>query len=121
MLFVAESGIGAPEDARRVRAAGAQAILVGEALIGTPHDHLAAAIAACAVAPQRAETGHDADQDLRAHPSRRTSTRRRPPRLGLRVRAADSPRQVSVARAAELAPLCGDRLVVSVVATVEPE
>ena len=46
VLFISESGIGAPSDARRVRAAGAQAILVGEALIGTPHDHLAAAIAA---------------------------------------------------------------------------
>ena len=44
VLFVSESGIGAPSDARRVRAAGAQAILVGEALVGTPHDHLAAAI-----------------------------------------------------------------------------
>lgn len=46
VLFVSESGIGAPSDARRVRAAGAQAILVGEALVGTPHGHLAAAIAA---------------------------------------------------------------------------
>jgi len=45
VLFVSESGIGAPRDARRVRAAGAQAILVGEALVGTPHAHLAAAIA----------------------------------------------------------------------------
>ena len=33
----------------------------------------------------------------------------------------DSPRQVSVARAAELTPLCGDSLVVAVVATEEPE
>jgi len=46
VLFVSESGVGAPSDARRVRAAGAQAILVGEALIATPHAHLAAAIAA---------------------------------------------------------------------------
>jgi indole-3-glycerol phosphate synthase len=46
VLFISESGIGTPRDARRVRAAGAQAILVGEALIGTPHVHLAAAIAA---------------------------------------------------------------------------
>ena len=46
VLFVSESGIGAPRDARRVRAAGAQAILVGEALLATPHAHLAAAIAA---------------------------------------------------------------------------
>ena len=46
MLFVSESGIGSPSQARRVRAAGAQAILVGEALVGTPHDHLAATIAA---------------------------------------------------------------------------
>ena len=46
VLFVSESGIGAPRDARRVRAAGAQAILVGEALIGTPRGRLAAAIAA---------------------------------------------------------------------------
>ena len=46
VLFVSESGIGSPSDARRVRAAGAQAILVGEALVGTPHGHLAAAIAA---------------------------------------------------------------------------
>ena len=45
VLFVSESGIGAPRDARRVRAAGAQAILVGEALLGTPHEHLAAAMA----------------------------------------------------------------------------
>jgi indole-3-glycerol phosphate synthase len=46
VLFVSEGGIGTPSDARRMCAAGAQAILVGEALIGTPHDHLAAAIAA---------------------------------------------------------------------------
>jgi indole-3-glycerol phosphate synthase len=46
VLFISESGIGAPRDARRVRAAGAQAILVGEALVGTPHGHLAATIAA---------------------------------------------------------------------------
>ena len=46
VLFVSESGIGAPRDARRMRTAGAQAILVGEALIATPHAHLAAAIAA---------------------------------------------------------------------------
>lgn len=44
VLFVSESGIAAPVDARRVRAAGAQAILVGEALIGIPYGHLAAAI-----------------------------------------------------------------------------
>jgi len=46
VLFVSEGGIGAPRDARRVRAAGAQAILVGEALIGTPRGHLPAALAA---------------------------------------------------------------------------
>ena len=46
VLFVSESGIAAPRDARRVRAAGAQAILVGETLVGTPHGHLAATIAA---------------------------------------------------------------------------
>jgi indole-3-glycerol phosphate synthase len=45
VLFISESGIGTPGDARRVRAAGAQAILVGETLVGTPHDHLAATIA----------------------------------------------------------------------------
>jgi indole-3-glycerol phosphate synthase len=45
VLFISESGIGAPRDARRVRAAGAQAILVGEALVGTPHSHLAATVA----------------------------------------------------------------------------
>ena len=45
VLFVSESGVGTPSDARRVRVAGAQAILVGEALLGTPHHHLAAAIA----------------------------------------------------------------------------
>ena len=46
VLFVSESGIATPGDARRVRAAGAQAVLVGEALVGTPHEHLAATIAA---------------------------------------------------------------------------
>lgn len=46
VLFVSESGISAPSDSRRVRAAGAQAVLVGEALVGTPHGHLAAALAA---------------------------------------------------------------------------
>jgi indole-3-glycerol phosphate synthase len=46
VLFVSESGISTPRDARRVRAAGAQAILVGEGLIRTPHDQLAAALAA---------------------------------------------------------------------------
>jgi len=46
VLFVSESGISAPSDARRVRAAGAQAVLVGEALVGTPGAHLAAAVAA---------------------------------------------------------------------------
>jgi indole-3-glycerol phosphate synthase len=45
VLFISESGIGAPSDARRVRAAGAQAILVGEALVGTPRGHLAATVA----------------------------------------------------------------------------
>jgi indole-3-glycerol phosphate synthase len=45
VLFISESGIHSPGDARRVQAAGAQAILVGEALVNTPHDHLAAAIA----------------------------------------------------------------------------
>jgi len=45
VLFISESGISAPSDARRVRAAGAQAVLVGEALVGTPHGRLAAAIA----------------------------------------------------------------------------
>jgi indole-3-glycerol phosphate synthase len=45
VLFISESGIGVPGDARRVRAAGAQAILVGEALVGTPHGHLATVVA----------------------------------------------------------------------------
>jgi indole-3-glycerol phosphate synthase len=44
-LFVSESGIRTPEDARRVRAAGAQAILVGEALARVRPDDLAAALA----------------------------------------------------------------------------
>jgi indole-3-glycerol phosphate synthase len=44
-LFVSESGIGTPGAARRVRAAGARAILVGEALVRVPHDRLAAIIA----------------------------------------------------------------------------
>jgi indole-3-glycerol phosphate synthase len=46
VLFVSESGINSPGDARRVRGAGAQAVLVGEALVNTPHAHLAEAIAA---------------------------------------------------------------------------
>ena len=46
VLFVSESGIHSPGEAQRVRAAGAQAILVGEALVGTPHQHLADAVAA---------------------------------------------------------------------------
>jgi indole-3-glycerol phosphate synthase len=46
VLFVSEGGIGSAGDARRVRAAGAQAILVGEALVGTPHGRLVGAIAA---------------------------------------------------------------------------
>jgi indole-3-glycerol phosphate synthase len=46
VLFVSESGIATPRDARRVRAAGAQVVLVGEALAGIPHDHLTATIAA---------------------------------------------------------------------------
>lgn len=46
VLFVSESGIRSPGEAARVHAAGAQAILVGEALVGTPHGHLAAAVAA---------------------------------------------------------------------------
>jgi indole-3-glycerol phosphate synthase len=45
VLLVSESGIGSPGDARRVRAAGARAVLVGEALVCTPHEHLADAIA----------------------------------------------------------------------------
>jgi indole-3-glycerol phosphate synthase len=45
VLFISESGIGTPGDARRVRTAGAQAILVGETLVGTPHEHLAVTIA----------------------------------------------------------------------------
>jgi indole-3-glycerol phosphate synthase len=46
VLLVSESGIGAPGEARRVRAAGAQAVLVGEALVCTPHAHLASTMAA---------------------------------------------------------------------------
>jgi indole-3-glycerol phosphate synthase len=46
VVFVSESGINSPGDARRVRDAGAQAVLVGEALVNTPHDHLADAVAA---------------------------------------------------------------------------
>lgn len=46
VIFVSESGINSPGDARRVRAAGAQAVLVGEALVSTPHDHLAGVVAA---------------------------------------------------------------------------
>ena len=51
VLFVSESGIHSPGDAQRVRAAGAQAILVGEALVGTPREHLADAIAALRSVP----------------------------------------------------------------------
>ncbi len=46
VIFVSESGIHSPGEARRVRDAGAQAILVGEALVSTPHDRLAGAVAA---------------------------------------------------------------------------
>ena len=46
VIFVSESGIHSPSDARRVRAAGAQAVLVGEALVNTPHEHLADAVEA---------------------------------------------------------------------------
>jgi indole-3-glycerol phosphate synthase len=45
VIFVSESGIHSPGEARRVRAAGAQAVLVGEALVNTPRAHLADAIA----------------------------------------------------------------------------
>ncbi|MFA4966157.1 MAG: indole-3-glycerol-phosphate synthase, partial [Thermoleophilia bacterium] len=45
VLLVSESGIGSPGEARRLRAAGAQAILVGEALVCTPHEHLADVVA----------------------------------------------------------------------------
>jgi indole-3-glycerol phosphate synthase len=44
-VFVSESGIQTPEHARRVRAAGARAILVGEALVGLPVEELAPALA----------------------------------------------------------------------------
>ena len=46
VVFVSESGIHSPGDARRVREAGAQAVLVGEALVSTPHERLADAVAA---------------------------------------------------------------------------
>jgi indole-3-glycerol phosphate synthase len=51
VLLVSESGIGSPGAARRVRAAGARAVLVGEALVCTPHEHLAAAIAGLRALP----------------------------------------------------------------------
>lgn len=46
VIMVSESGIHSPGDAARVRAAGAQAVLVGEALVNTPHGRLADAVAA---------------------------------------------------------------------------
>lgn len=51
VMFVSESGIRSPRDAERVRAAGAQAILVGEALVGTPRERLAETVAALRGAP----------------------------------------------------------------------
>jgi indole-3-glycerol phosphate synthase len=49
--MVSESGIHSPGDAARVRAAGAQAVLVGEALVTTPHGRLAETVAALRAAP----------------------------------------------------------------------
>lgn len=46
VIFVSESGIHSVGEARRVRQAGAQAILVGEALVGTPRDRLAETVTA---------------------------------------------------------------------------
>lgn len=51
VLLVSESGISSPGDARRVRRAGAQAVLVGEALVCTPHERLADAIAGLRALP----------------------------------------------------------------------
>jgi indole-3-glycerol phosphate synthase len=51
VLLVSESGIDSPAQARRVRAAGAQAVLVGEALVRTPREHLASAIAGLRALP----------------------------------------------------------------------
>ena len=45
VLLVSESGIDSPGAAQRVRMAGARAVLVGEALVCTPHEHLADTIA----------------------------------------------------------------------------
>jgi indole-3-glycerol phosphate synthase len=57
VLLVSESGIGSPGAARRVRRAGARAVLVGEALVCTPHEHLADAIAGLRALP---DAGRDA-------------------------------------------------------------
>ncbi|MDQ4007289.1 MAG: indole-3-glycerol phosphate synthase TrpC, partial [Actinomycetota bacterium] len=48
VVAVAESGIRGPDDVRRYGAAGAHAVLVGEALVtgGNPHDAVAAMVAA---------------------------------------------------------------------------
>ncbi|MEI6725977.1 MAG: indole-3-glycerol-phosphate synthase [Actinomycetes bacterium] len=51
VLLVSESGISSPGEARRVRRAGARAVLVGEALVCTPREHLAAAIAGLRALP----------------------------------------------------------------------
>jgi len=51
VLFVSESGIGSPAQARRARKAGAQAVLVGEALVGAPREHLASTIAGLRALP----------------------------------------------------------------------
>ncbi|MBN2204758.1 MAG: indole-3-glycerol-phosphate synthase, partial [Thermoleophilia bacterium] len=50
-LFVSESGIGSPAQARRARAAGAQAVLVGEALVRAPRENLASTIAGLRALP----------------------------------------------------------------------
>lgn len=49
VVKVAESGIAGPDDARRYAEEGAQALLIGEALVknGTPREGLAAIITAC--------------------------------------------------------------------------
>ena len=46
VIFVSESGIHSPGEAKRVRTAGAQAVLVGEALVNTPRERLPGAVAA---------------------------------------------------------------------------
>ncbi len=58
VLGVAESGIAAPADVRRVAAAGARAVLVGEALVRAPDPEAAArALATAGRAPARREVG----------------------------------------------------------------